>query len=70
MNTESIDTLNNLKERLITLRQEKMRLLELLDDLEAYGEAEADNLEKEIAALQSVLDSAKKSRKQETVFRF
>jgi hypothetical protein len=67
---ESVETLRRLKERLLRLRQEKSRLLETLDDLEADGESEADTLEKEIVALQSLLDEKRNPSKRETVFRF
>jgi hypothetical protein len=67
---EYLEALRNLKERLLKLKQKKASLLGILEDLEADGEAEVDALEKEIIVLQSILDEAKESRKQETVFRF
>lgn len=70
MDNERLEALRNLKERLLRLRKEKAGLMDILEDLEADGEAEADNLEKEITVLQSILDAAKESHERETVFRF
>ncbi len=69
MDEEYLEALRKLKKRLLKLRREKAGLLDLLDNLEADGQTEADVLEKEIAELQFLLEE-KKKRERDVVFRF